>query len=57
MNMEKDRWEVKGSLIIQDEKLKLPSDKSYVECVMILTFCIRAPKLQEEEETPLYSEL
>ena len=45
--MEKERWEVKGSLNIQDKKLKLPSDKSHVECVAILKFCIRAPKVEK----------
>ena len=44
--MEKERWEVKESLNTQDKKLKLPSDKSHVECVAILTFCIRLPKIK-----------
>ena len=54
MNMEKERWEVQGSLDIQDKKLKLRSDKSHFECVVSLIFCIRAPKVKiERRDIPL----
>jgi len=51
MNREKESLEVKGSLDIQDKKLKL---LSHVECVVILTFCIRTPKVERgRRDTPL----